>query len=169
MEYKYLFGSGLLKLENIRDEDWVVFVDKRASETRQKSCRSIPFHKKLIEIFMRGKEIKYDPFMALHLYQLSAPFREGSNYPFAHFNIAEHGEVWKRFLKAYINSEIAEQEAIRSDILPKNFYHILYQYYMIIEDTHWISNEAKVNVQKIHDLKMPSAYFYELRNLIDSL
>jgi hypothetical protein len=40
---------------------------------------------------------------------------------------------------------------------------------MIKENTHQISDEAKINVQKIHDLEMPSSYFYELRELINSL
>ena len=40
---------------------------------------------------------------------------------------------------------------------------------MIMENAHWISNEAKANVQKIHDLEMPSSYFYELRDLINNL
>jgi hypothetical protein len=55
------------------------------------------------------------------------------------------------------------------DILPKWFYHLAYQYNMIIEDTHWISDEAKVDVQKIHDFEMPSSYFYELREKINNL
>jgi hypothetical protein len=40
---------------------------------------------------------------------------------------------------------------------------------MIKENTHQISDEAKINVQKIHDLEMPSSYFYELKDLINSL
>jgi hypothetical protein len=54
-------------------------------------------------------------------------------------------------------------------MLPKQFYQLLYQYYMIKENTHWISEEAKAEVQKIHDLEMPSSYFEELRALINSL
>ena len=40
---------------------------------------------------------------------------------------------------------------------------------MIKENTHWISEEAKAEVQKIHDLEVSSSYFYELRDLINSL
>jgi hypothetical protein len=40
---------------------------------------------------------------------------------------------------------------------------------MIKENTHWISEPAKELVQKIHDLEMPSSYFYELKDLINSL
>mgnify|MGYP006988383097 CR=1 FL=1 len=68
-----------------------------------------------------------------------------------------------------MNAEKTEEWAFKTNILPKQFYHILYQYYMIIENTHWISDSAKVDVQKIHDLEMPSSYFYELRDLINSL
>ena len=74
-----------------------------------------------------------------------------------------------QWLKAFINSPAAEKLAKKNEILSKPFYHILYQYYMIIENAHWISDEAKANVQKIHDLEVPSSYFYELRDLINNL
>jgi hypothetical protein len=40
---------------------------------------------------------------------------------------------------------------------------------MVLENAHFISDEAKVDVQKIHDLEMPSNYFYELRDKINRL
>jgi len=169
MEHKYIFGSKLLRLENARDVDEVIFVDKPSWETRAPGYRSIPFHKMIIERFVRGKNQANDSFKAMHLYQLSAPFRENESYPFDDFNILEHKTVWIEQLKGYMNHTATEEKAVGGDILPKNFYHILYQYHMITEDAHWISEEAKVNVQRIHDLEMPSSYFYELRDLINSL
>lgn len=169
VQYKILFGSKMLKLTNNRDEDWLTFIDERASEAREKGCKSIPFYRTLLNYFIRGKNIKADIFNASYLYQLSAPFINQIDYPFNDFNIFEHKEVWVRWLKAYINSPAVEKRATETDILPKIYYHILYQYNMIVEDAHFISDEAKVDVQKIHDFEMPSSYFSELKDLINSL
>lgn len=169
MTYKFTFGSCLLKLQNARDHDEVTFTDLNSWEIKDLRTRSIPFHKTIINRFVKGKNTTKDPFKALHLYQLSAPFREVEDYPFAGFNILEHKNVWIRQLKGYVSHPDIEEEAVKTDILPKKFYHILYQYYMITENEHWISEEAKVNVQLIHDLAMPSNYFYELKSMIDNL
>jgi hypothetical protein len=166
---KYLFGSKMLKLENARDEDRISFVDMRGKEIKDYTQRSIPLYKSTIKNFIAGKNVKSDIYRAIHLYQLSAGFNGDDEYPFNDFNILEHKEVWKQWLKAFVNDEKNEGIATKGDYLPKSYYQILYQYNMIIEDTHWISDEAKVNVQKIHDLEMPSSYFYELRDLINSL
>lgn len=167
MEYKYLFGSKMLKLENNRDEDWLVFTDQKI-DIENKSG-SISFQKRILDHFIAGKNIKADPYKAGYLYQLSRGFDRDENYIFYDFNILDHKTVWIKWLKAFINSKQTEASALKTTILPKYFYHILYQYYMIKEDTHWISAEAKAEVQKIHDLEMPSSYFEELRALINSL
>lgn len=169
MKHKYLYGSKMLKLNNNRDEDWLTFTEENAKTAREMGCMSIPFYKTLINHFIGGNYIDVDPFKALFLFQLSAPFINENNYPFNDFNILEHKDVWVRWLKAYVNAEDTEEWATTKDVLPKQFYHALYQYHMIIEDTHFISDEAKVDVQKIHDYEMPSSYFYELRDKINSL
>lgn len=169
MKSKYLFGSKMLKLDNARDEDWISFLDCKGKDITEIGYRSIPCYHTILKHFIEGRNIKTDYYKAVALYQLSAGFNEDAEYPFNHFNILEHKEVWKKWLKAYINSDNNEAWAIKTDILPKQFYHLLYQYNMIVEDTHWISDEAKINVQKIHDLLMPSSYFYELRDLINNL
>lgn len=165
----YLFGSKLLKLENAHDEDCVVFIDKKGKEIKEKGCRSIPTTRLVINHFIEGKKIDQNFHHATMMYQNSSLFMNDPEYPFNEFNIFEHVEIWKKWLKAYISCSDTEICATRTNILPKHFYHLLYQYYMITENTHWISDEAKVNVQKIHDLEMPSTYFYELRDLINSL
>ena len=169
MEHKYLFGSKMLKLNNNRDEDWLTFTSENAKTANEMGCKSIPFYKMVVNFFTRGNDIHPDTFSALFLFQLSAPFINDADYPFKDFNILEHKEVWVKWLKAYMNDEKTEQWANKTDILPKQFYHILYQYHMITENVHFISDEAKVDVQKIHDLEMPSSYFYELRDKINSL
>lgn len=169
MEYKCLFGSKLLKINNPRDEDCVVFINKRGTEIKEKGCRSIPLYNTLLNYFMMGKSVEGDSFSALGLYQLSAPFFDDTDYPFNYFNILNHKGAWVAQLKNYINLDKVESYATKTDILPKRFYHLLYQYYMITENAHWISDEAKTDVQKIHDLEMPSTYFYELRDLINGL
>ena len=169
MSYKYLFGSKLVKLDNANDTDLVTFVTEEAYQIKDNYSRSIPFFNGMIDRFIKGKNAKADPYKSLSMYQLSAKFRDDENYPFNHFNILEHKAVWIEQLKSYMNSENIEAKATKAEMLPKNFYHILYQYFMIKENTHFITDEAKINVQKIHDLEMPSSYFYELRDSINSL
>lgn len=169
MQHKYLFGSKMLKLNNNRDEDWLTFTDENAKTANEMGCKSIPFYKVIVNHFINGNNVKADTFKALFLFQLSAPFINDTDYAFKDFNILEHKEVWIKWLKAYMNAEQTEEWALKNDILPKQFYHILYQYNMIIENVHFISNEAKVDVQKIHDYEMPSSYFYELREKINEL
>lgn len=168
-QYRYLFGSKMLKLDNPRDEDWLTLVNIPRRQPRAKDERRIDFLEFRIKTFVEGKNVPSDADKAWVFYQLSCGFHNDANYPFNNFNILEHKEVWIAHLKNYMNLPETEQNAINKDILPKKFYHILYQYFMITEDVHFISDEAKVNVQKIHDLVMPSSYFYELRDLINSL
>ena len=168
-QYKFLFGSKMLGLSNNRDEDWLTFVDERANVAREMGCKSIPFYRTVLNTFITGNNIKVDIYNASYLYQQSAPFFTDEKYPFKDFNIFEHKAVWVRWLKAYVNSKAIEKRATATDTLPKIYYHLLYQYYMLTEDVHFISDEAKAQVQKIHDLEMPSTYFYELRELINNL
>ena len=168
-EYKYLLGSKMLKLENNRDEDWVIFFPENTKAAREKGGHSIAFFKTILKHFINGKKIAANPYNALYLYQLSNGFILDESYPFKDFNILEHQAVWINWITAYMCAAEVEAEAIKATVLPKEFYHILYQYYMIKENTHWISDEAKAKVQKIHDLEMPSSYFEELRALINSL
>lgn len=170
MEFKYLMGSKLLKLDNCRDEDWIYLVDTISNKTVEPTWqREIRFQKFINKTFAEGRNSLADPHKALFLYQISREFHNDTNYPFNNFSILAHKKVWIEQLKNYINLDSTEHLATREETLPKLFYHILYQYHMIIEDTVWISAEAKVNVQKIHDLEMPSNYFYELKALINSL
>ena len=160
----------MLKLNNCRDEDWLTFVEQHNPEGRQKGHRSIPFYKKFTQFFIDGKTQPNDLYATCFMYQTSKGFFEGDeNYPFKDFNILEHKEVWIKQLKGYMNYPDTEQFALKGDVLPKTFYHILYQYYMITENVHFISEEAKVDVQKIHDFEMPKEYFYTLKDMINSL
>ncbi len=176
-EYKYLFGSKLLKLSNTRDEDWLIYADAPAKKLRKmkeagetNATHSISLNKAIIQHFLQKEKVQVDPFKALSLFQESVGFfPDDPEYIFRDFNILEHKAVWILWLKAFINSEEAKTMAQRSEILDKRFYYLLYQYHMIKENAHWISEEAMVNVQKIHDLEMPSSYFEELKSLINSL
>ena len=169
MERKYLFGSKMLRLDNFRDEDWRSFVMLNASDITEKGCMSLPFEMQVIDGFIHGKNVPGDAYKALYFYQISSDFHaDEEEYPL-NFNILDYKPFLIDCLKSYMALDRTETISQKREILPKTFYHILYQYNMIIEDTHWISDEARVNVQKIHDLEMPASYFYELRGLINSL
>lgn len=170
-EINTLLGSKMLKLNNCRDEDWVIFIEKHPKgEERNRKHRSIEFFRNFINHFITGKDnTPTDVYKSCFIYQLSKGFHDDENYPFKDFNILEHKTVWIEQLKGYMNCLNTEQLALSSEVLYKTFYHILYQYNMMLENTHFISDEAKVDVQKIHDYEMPSSYFYELRDMINSL
>lgn len=158
----------MLKLDNCSDEDWVVFVDDTRSRVGKIAARNYPFYSRLVDNFKKGRNADGDPYKALFLYQTSKGFHEDAAYPF-NFNILQYKDIWIKCLKTYINKPEVEQSALKSGVLPKKFYHLLYQFVMITEDTHFISDEAKAKVQKIHDCQVPSDYFYELKELINSL
>ena len=170
---KYLFGSQLLKLNYPRDGDWLSFTDAKPKDLtdtqRKQGFRSMPFNRIVINHFIEGKTSPDDEYKSVHLFELSNGFHNEDDYPFKDFNILEHKEVWIKQLKGYMNLPETEERALKDEMLYKTFYHILYQYNMILENTHFISEEAKVDVQKIHDYEMPSSYFYELRDMINRL
>lgn len=168
MEYKCLFGSKCLGLCNCSDEDWAIITDKSIKYIDGIVTINYPLHNRIIQNFINGRNAEGDAYKALFLYQLSKGFHSDPEYPFD-FNILEYKERWKECLKSYINLPRVEDNAISGEVLSKKYYHLLYQYYMITENAHIISEEAKVNVQKIKDLDMPSSYFYELRDLINNL
>lgn len=168
MEYKCLFGSKCLGLCNCSDEDWAIITDKPIKYIDGIAALNYPFYSKIVQNFITSRNAEGDAYKALFLYQLSKGFHSDINYPFD-FNILEHKENWAKCLKSYVNLPRLEQEANSKAILTKKFYHLLYQYYMITEDTHFISDEARAKVQKIHDLEMPASYFYELKEMINSL
>ena len=169
MQYKYLFGSKLLRLKNCRDEDWVTFSELRPRKAMEIKCRSIPAQTFLINDFIKGDVRHPDVFKANYIFEMSVGFHDEDDYPFKSFNILEHRDAWIKNLKALINSEEFEREMTLGETLRKPCYKMLYQYYMISENEHFISDKARVNVQKIHDYEMPSSFFYELRELINSL
>ena len=167
---KYLFGSKMLKLDNPRDEDWITFVDAPLGARKMGlQEQRIGFRRSVTQAFIESKTPHNDHYTCWKLYQTSAGFHDDPDYPFSDFNILEHKPVWIMHLKNFMSLGSTEQMALKGATLPKIFYHILYQYHMIVENTHWISDEAKVNVQKIHDLEMPSSYFYELKDQINNL
>jgi hypothetical protein len=158
----------MLKLDNCSDEDWVVFVDDSRPYVGKIATRSYPFYSRLVDNFKKGRNADGDPYKALFLYQMSKGFHEDSEYPFD-FDILQYKDIWAKCLKTYINKPEVEQSALKSGSLPKKFYHLLYQFVMITENTHFISDREKAIVQKIHDHQMPSDYFYVLKNLINDL
>lgn len=168
MEYKCLYGSKLLKIDNCSDEDWVIFVDTPKKYIGGIATRNYAFYSKVVDNFTKGRNADGDPYKALFLYQMSKGFHEDPEYPFD-FDILQYKPILAKCLQTYMNIPRVEQDAMKTANLSKKFYHLLYQYYMIVEDEHFISDEAKAQVQKIHDLEMPSSYFYDLKNMINSL
>ena len=155
---KYLVGSQMLKLANFRDSDLIELGDY-----------SKAFIVKALPNFIAKNICPGDAFFGRHLFQYSNEFHIGhKEYPYKDFNIFDYKETWISCLKSYI-AFLDLNLNKNTTHLPKHLWNALYQYYMIKENTHWISEEAKAEVQKIHDLEMPTSYFEELKALINSL
>jgi hypothetical protein len=150
---KILVGSSLLQLDNCRDINKIEVMGH---------------HYNIIKQFKLGAISTRDFYAAWGLFQLSNGFHDELDYPFADFDIFNYKEIWIKCLVTYFKSlnitKIAQQY-----VLPKYYYQYLYQYYMIKENQHYISAEAKAEVQKIHDLEVPGSYIYRIKELIDSL
>jgi hypothetical protein len=158
----------MLCLDNCSDEDWAIITDRQCKYIDGVAAINHTFYSKIINNFSKDKNAAGDAYKALFLYQLSRGFHDDPEYPF-NINVLEYKPILAKCLQTYINLPRLEQEAMKTANLPKKFYHLLYQYYMITEDTHFISDEARAKVQKIHDLEMPSSYFYTIRDLINRL
>ena len=145
----------MLNLSNCRDKDHLV----TANMSR------LPGY---IKLFTAGHINPADSYRPTYLYQLSNKYHLESDYPFSDFDIFDYKDVWINCLKSYINNlNIIYISKLKT--LPKHYYHFVYQYYMIKENQHYISEEAKAEVQKIHDLEVPGSYIYKIKELIDSL
>lgn len=145
----------MLKLKNCKDIDYI-------------PNSKIPSITAILNEYTQGNNHPLDAYKTLYLYQLSNGFHNEESYDFKDFNIFNYKTIWIQQLQNHF-AILNLQQIAQLQVLPKFFYHYLYQYYMIIENTHYISNGAKEPVQKIHDLQMPGEYVYELSNLIYSL
>ena len=149
-----LVGSKLLKVDSI------------GSDTDELELTAL--HNQCLFAFCKHFISKDDFYASWGLFQLSNGFHAGPDYELSDFNIFDHKDTWISCLKGYINS-IDHDEIASKTILPKWYYQYVYQYYMIKENQHYISEEAKAEVQKIHDLEVPGSYIYHIKDLINSL
>ena len=151
----FLVGSTMLRLSHPRDEDYI-------------SQHKIVFLQQIMEEYTQGRNHQKDSYKALFIYQLSCGFHCDIDYPFKSFNIFDHRDIWISHLQAYMRT-LRIQHISAQKILPKEYYHLLYQYYMIVENAHYISAESLAEVQKIHDLEVPGFEIYRIQELINSL
>ena len=93
MNNKFLFGSKMLRLNNCRDEDWIIFSNDMVEQYDHKSpCHhiNIQHEKKIIDNFKTNNIISNSVYQALFLYQMSEGFHcNESNFPIK-FNILQH-------------------------------------------------------------------------------
>ena len=160
MKYSCLVGSKLLDLNNPSDTDILVIADRGLNSTFR------TYNGRLLN-FAHHPRYSQDLFVGQYIYQYSQGFHPDEEYPFKWFNIFDHKERWLASLKNSLDKQMLSLNL--DEALPKHFYHYLYQYYMIVENTHRISAEALAEVQKIHDLQVKGDYVYHLKELIDSL
>ena len=170
---QFLFGSRLLKLDNCRDYDYVHFdTDEVVRIEGEHHINHNSYHVESVFRNIRDSKTKLlsNNFIIInYFYQFSKCFHPEPDYPLQ-CDIRNIKEGWITLLKRHINDSEAEKRYTENtDILRKNFYHIAYQYFMIVDNAIYLEGEHKQIVQKIHDKEMPVAYFQELKQLINAL
>lgn len=171
----YVVGSSLLNLKNCHDVDRIYFADSPVptlpTQTGDYFCKNLDFIKLILAKSDHPEKFAKDfnrPVCG-HFFQYSRGFHPEPEYPIE-WDIMEHKQGWKQILKNHITHEEAEEYYIlENGICRKTLYNIAYQYYMLLDDTIWVTGEHLDIVQKIHDRQMPAEYFYELREQILAL
>ena len=173
MNDTYLVGSRLLMLDNCRDTDYIYFDGIKQSSGN--NCCYIKMNLPHVELILSqmgnpAKTLRSFNFpVCNYYYQFSSCFQP-DDFPIK-WDIRDNKEAWKTLLKQHISNQKAVDKYINPSegLCKKPLYNIAYQYFMIVDDAVWLSGEHKQIVQKIHDLEMPSDYFYELKEKILAL
>lgn len=156
----YYVGSTILKLENVGDIDVVSFTDSTYEPIDVIKGKS-NYHVLHVSCAQRKHAYKYlykkskfmSEQMALYLYQYSNELHPESNVRL--FSLLECKEQWKEALFCFVKTlpELTEST------IPKKYYNIVYQYYIIQNNSFNLREEQMENVQKIHDSEMPTSFW----------
>lgn len=165
---KFLIGSSMLGLTNTKDTDYlyiyegsekVIVNDENDNRYRTKEYQ--------IELL----EFKNEDGRKLFNYQCDQTINSefGSFIP---YNIIDYKKELITFLKEIVKEKKFNfywRITANGGNCTKMIYHIAYNLFIIENNSPIITNEQKEIIQKIHDLKMPINYIYELERRINEL
>jgi len=177
---KYQLGSKLLNLDNTRDNDFVILVDGdrdtnyRSKEDGDCFCMSKAYLDKFINF---EEEFDYKTIaIYIVLYQYDKDII-GQNFPIE-YHILDRKNDFIRLLKFIRENKllnldteikISTKENRKFYICSKIQYHIVYNLFIIKNNSVNLTAEQKAIIQKIHDRQMPAEYINTIIQEIDAL
>lgn len=174
---KYIIGSTLLGLNTSTSDKDVLNISNDSSYTLLYN-NGIDYHNRSVE------NIKYymtfpnenDLIIQLYNYQLDIDIIK-QDFPII-YHILDYKEKLKRLLNLFIIQEFSVfgkvskgvySRTMNRYVLPKIFYHIAYNLFILENNSVKLTDEQLKIVQKIHDKEMPVDYGEELKQRILNL
>lgn len=169
----YPIGSAMLKLNNIRDKDYLTF-DEPGQKIRVENNIIFDIHSVNKEFFEQAvffnttqlekdsQHFEYQQFIA---YQLDYSINNGTPYP--QYNILEYKKPLYNLMSKYILNGLPPFSSgflEKPGVCDKKLYHIAYNIYILLNNSTILTKEQRENIQKIHDRMMPITFLTELKN-----
>lgn len=168
---KYLVGSTLLNLDNVKDTDVLIVVDSEDDIAISKEDRHF-ITKTQLENRLRLKLPSLKE--ALRYYMVNYQFDRsiiGSDFPIE-YHILDYREQYIELLNWTVDHKAIGFDSrgdYNSGIVLKYMYHVAYTAFIMKNNSTTITPEQKAIIQKIHDRQMPQSYLEELAAMIKDL
>lgn len=168
----YIVGSRSLELENTHDLDIFVVCPN------EKIANLFKNNKDHIDLRITDEQCLYDVLrfkdfnkeQTLFNYQLNG-YTFNLNGETITYNILDYLNDLKSYLKYVITTDtfLSNINIVMSVRIPKVFYHLIYNYFIVINKSTKLTEKQKETIQKIHDHKMLKEEYIDLLNKIKEL
>ena len=161
---KYLVGSSLLGLSKARDLDYLIIGTKPSDYTYNEE--DIRFREK--NELLGCMKFENNSFGWIYNYQLDRQINNAFALYYS-YNLLDYRAQLINRLKKVVNKKLFNFNKIITQgnkCCCKIIYHIAYNLFILENNSPIITEEQKVIIQKIHDLKMPIEYLDELEKRI---
>lgn len=166
---KFLIGSSVLGLTNIKDTDYLYIYDDNETQVKIDDGQDNRYRTKQYQIDML--EFKNDDGRKLFNYQCDKTINKEFG-EFIPYNILDYRNELTRFLKEIVKKKTFNfnKRITQGDkCCCKMIYHIAYNLFILENNSPIITDEQKEIIQKIHDKLMPIEYIDELGRRINHL
>ena len=165
---KFLVGSSLLGLTNIRDTDYLVVSE---NENNTDFNDGVDYRYRTTTNIKETLEFKNNDGRKLFNYQLDKAINKEFG-KFIPYNILDYRNELTRFLKEIVRYKMFnfnKRVTTNNGHCSKMIYHIAYNLFILENNSPIITDEQKAIIQKIHDRLMPIEYIDELGRRINNL
>ena len=165
---KFIIGSSILGLTNLRDKDYLYIVENGNTITINDENDN---HYRTKEYQLELLEFKNNDGRKLFNYQCDKAINKEFG-EFISYNILDYKSELIKFLKNIVNKKLFnfdKRVSTEDKKCAKYIYHIAYNLFIVENNSPIITTEQKEIIQKIHDLKMPIDYLDELERKINEL